>query len=87
MGKQKHDSAITIISGDNVLVETPKEKDEKTIPEEFVIDFISKHHLNRLWEEFVYEKNHPKMQLSAAQVLAMINLPPEEQEHILKTHE
>jgi hypothetical protein len=43
--------------------------------------------LDRLWEEFVYEKNHPKIPLSATEVLAMINLSPEEQEKILKDHE
>jgi hypothetical protein len=43
--------------------------------------------LGHLWEEFLYEKEHPKIPLSASEVLAMINLPPEEQDKILKEHE
>ena len=61
--------------------------DEKTIPDKHIIEFISRHHLGHLWEEFLYEKEHPKIPLSASEVLAMINLPPEEQEKILKEHE
>jgi hypothetical protein len=73
------------------LVETIEqvhsEIDEKTIPDKHIIEFISRHHLGHLWEEFLYEKEHPKIPLSASEVLAMINLPPEEQEKILKEHE
>ena len=61
--------------------------DEKTIPDKHIIEFISRHHLGHLWEEFLYEKEHPKIPLSASEVLAMINLPPEEQDKILKEHE
>ena len=73
------------------LVETIEqvhsEIDEKTIPDKHIIEFISRHHLGHLWEEFLYEKEHPKIPLSASEVLAMINLPPEEQDKILKEHE
>ena len=64
-----------------------QETDEKNIPDEYVLEFISRHHLNSLWAEFVYEKNHPKIPLSARDVWEMIYLSPEEQEKILKEHE
>jgi hypothetical protein len=63
------------------------QSNEKNIPDKYILEFISRHHLNRIWEEFIYEKNHPKIPLSARDVLELINLPPEEQERILKDHE
>jgi hypothetical protein len=73
-----------------VLETTEKSKTEmieKKIPNQYFTEFVSRHHLNRLWDEFVYEKNHPKIPLSAGEVWAMINLAPEEQERIIKEHE
>ena len=67
--------------------QTKSEASEKKIPDEYILEFITRHHLKRLWDEFVYEKNHPKIPLSAGEVWAMINLTPEEQEKILKEHE
>jgi hypothetical protein len=61
--------------------------DEFNINGKYILEFISRHHLNSLWDEFLYEKNHPKTPLSATEVLAMINLSPEEQDQILKDHE
>ena len=78
-------------SGEARLVETLEQveshAEEKTIPDKLILEFISRHHLDHLWEEFLYEKEHPKIPLSASEVLAMINLSPEEQEKILKEHE
>lgn len=78
-------------TGEARLVETlehvESQMDEKTIPDKLILEFISRHHLDHLWEEFLYEKEHPKIPLSASEVLAMINLSPEEQEKILKEHE
>ncbi len=81
----------SIISGYGKVLETTEksktEMIEKKIPDQYFTEFISRHHLNRLWDEFVYEKNHPKIPLSAGEVWAMINLAPEEQERIIKEHE
>jgi hypothetical protein len=74
-----------------VLLETSDKEqnqvNEYNINGKYILEFISRHHLNSLWDEFIYEKNHPKTPLSATEVLAMINLPPEEQDRILKDHE
>ncbi len=82
---------ISIISGYGKVLETTEKSEtemiEKKIPDQYFTEFISRHHLNRLWDEFVYEKNHPKIPLSAGEVWAMINLAPEEQERIIKEHE
>ncbi len=82
---------ISINSGYGKVLETTEksktEMIEKKIPDQYFTEFISRHNLNRLWDEFVYEKNHPKIPLSAGEVWAMINLAPEEQERILKEHE
>ena len=81
----------TIVSGQGRVIEPVQENqtviDENNIPVEFILEFITRHHLNSLWTEFVYEKNHPKIPLSPVEVLAMVNLTPEEQEKILKDHE
>ena len=81
----------TVVSGQGRIIETHQETqtviDENNIPAEFVLEFITRHHLNSIWDEFVYEKNHPKIPLSPVEVLAMVNLTPEEQEKILKDHE
>lgn len=90
MTQQNNSSQKIVVSEDNGTKkrsENQLQNDEKNIPIEYVFEFISKHHLNRLWDEFIYEKRHPKIELSAYEVLAMVNLPPEEQERILKTHE
>ena len=90
MVQQESNSAQTIVSGQGRIIETPQVKqtnDEDKIPAEFILEFIAIHHLNSLWDEFVYEKNHPKIPLSPVEVLAMVNLSPEEQEKILKDHE
>ncbi len=88
---QQHDSKKNSSSGEAILVEVMEEVqsnvDEKTIPDKFMLEFISRHHLGHLWDEFLYEKEHPKIPLSASEVLAMINLSPEEQEKIIKAHE
>jgi hypothetical protein len=91
MGQNTSNSQKPAMSAEARLVETIEqvhsEIDEKTIPDKHIIEFISRHHLGHLWEEFLYEKEHPKIPLSASEVLAMINLPPEEQDKILKEHE
>ena len=91
MGHDTSNSKKPVMSAEARLVETidqvHSEIDEKTIPDKHILEFISRHHLGHLWEEFLYEKKHPKIPLSASEVLAMINLPPEEQEKILKEHE
>jgi len=91
MGQNTSNSQKPVMSAEARLVETIEQVhsdiDEKTIPDKHIIEFISRHHLGHLWEEFLYEKEHPKIPLSASEVLAMINLPPEEQEKILKEHE
>jgi len=88
---QQHDSKKTSMSGEAILVETIEEvqshTDEKTISDKLILEFVSRHHLGHLWEEFLYEKEHPKIPLSASEVLAMVNLSPEEQEKIIKAHE
>ena len=90
MGQQA-DSKKPQMSGEARLVETMEEvqshTEEKTIPDKHILEFIAIHHLEHLWEEFLYEKEHPKTPLSASEVLAMINLSPDEQEKILKEHE
>ena len=86
MGKQEPTKAV---SAEVTLVDAhPEEKieEEKQIPEKHVLEFISRHHLKPLWDEFVEEKAHPKIPLSAKEVLEMINLPPEEQDRIIKAH-
>lgn len=91
MVQQVQDSKKAQMPGEAKLVETMEQVqshvDEKTIPDKLIIEFISRHHLDHLWDEFLYEKEHPKIPLSASEVLAMINLSPEEQEKILKEHE
>ncbi len=91
MGQNTSNSQKPVMSAEARLVETIEqvhsEIDEKTIPDKHIIEFISRHHLGHLWEEFLFEKEHPKIPLSASEVLAMINLSPEEQEKILKEHE
>ena len=91
MAQQSQDSKKPAMSGEARLVETLEQiqehADEKTIPDKHIKEFISIHHLEHLWEEFLYEKEHPKTPLSASEVLAMINLPPEEQDKIIKAHE
>ncbi len=91
MGQEKSNSQKPVMSVEALLVETieqvDSEIDEKTIPDKHIIEFISRHHLGHLWEEFLYEKEHPKIPLSANEVWAMISLSPEEQEKILKEHE
>lgn len=91
MAQQNHNlSQKSKIIGNIVLETSDKDQtqvDEFTVNGKYIIEFISRHHLNSLWDEFIYEKNHPKTPLSATEVLAMINLPPEEQDRILKAHE
>ena len=91
MAQQSNDSKKNTSSGETLLVETMEDVqslvDEKTIPDKLILEFISRHHLGHLWDEFLYEKEHPKIPLSASEVLAMINLSPEEQEKIIKDHE
>ncbi len=91
MGQDASNSNKPAMSGEARLIESMEQiqsqMDEKTIPDKHILEFISRHHLGHLWEEFLYEKEHPKIPLSAGEVLAMINLPPEEQEKILKEHE
>lgn len=83
---QKHEAKVGVVTlvGD---AKNEAKKNEKNIPENLFREFISRHQLTRLWEEFLYEKEHPKIPLSASDVLAMINLSPEEQEKIIKEHE
>lgn len=91
MAQQNHNlSQKSKIIGNIVLETSDKDQtqvDVFTINGKYILEFISRHHLNSLWNEFIYEKNHPKTPLSATEVLAMINLPPEEQDRILKAHE
>jgi len=91
MGQDTSSSKKPVMSGEARLVETIEQVqsqiDEKTIPDKHIIEFISRHHLGHLWEEFLYEKKHPKIPLSASEVWAMISLSPEEQEKIIKAHE
>lgn len=91
MAQQNHNlSQKSKIVGNIVLETSDKDQtqvDEFTINGKYISEFISRHHLNSLWDEFIYEKNHPKTPLSATEVLAMINLPPEEQDRIIKAHE
>ena len=87
MVQQKNEISQKSINSGHVIVETTQSKTEmfeKNFPDQYILEFISRHHLNRLWDEFVYEKNHPKIPLSAGEVWAMINLTPEEQERIIK---
>jgi len=91
MTQQNHNSSHKSKILGNIVLETP-DKDQTQVNEfninsKYILEFISRHHLNSLWDEFIYEKNHPKIPLSATEVLAMINLPPEEQDRILKDHE
>ncbi len=91
MVQQESNSAQTIVSGQGRVIETPQVNqtviDENKIPDKYILEFITCHHLNSLWDEFVYEKNHPKIPLTPVEVLAMVNLSPEEQDQILKDHE
>jgi hypothetical protein len=67
-------------------IEGDSKNEEKKIPEKHILEFISIHHLKPLWDEFIEEKAHPKIPLSAKEVLEMINLSPEEQDRIIKEH-
>lgn len=90
MAQQNHNLSQKSKIVGNILETSDKDQtqvDEFTINGKYILEFISRHHLNSLWDEFIYEKNHPKTPLSATEVLAMINLPPEEQDRILKAHE
>ena len=90
MFKKKDSSQESVMTGEDRLIEDEQSQvkpEEEYVPAKYVEEFIIRHHLDKLWEEFVYEKNHPKIPLSAAEVLGMINLSPEEQEKILKDHE
>ncbi len=91
MAQDTSNSKKPAMSGEARLVESMEQVqsqiDAKTIPDKHILEFISKHHLGHLWEEFLYEKEHPKTPLSAGEVWAMISLSPQEQEKILKEHE
>ncbi len=91
MAQDTSNSKKPAMSGEARLVESMEhihsQMDEKTIPDKHILEFISRHHLGSLWEDFLYEKEHPKTPLSAGQVWAMISLSPQEQEKILKEHE
>ncbi len=91
MGQDTSSSKKPTMSGEARLVESMDEiksqMDEKTIPDKHILEFISRHHMGHLWEEFLYEKKHTKIPLSAGEVWAMISLSPDEQEKILKAHE
>ena len=91
MAQQNHNLSQKSKIVGNIVLETSDNDqthvNEFSINDKYILEFISRHHLNRLWDEFIYEKNHPKTPLSATEVLAMINLPPEEQDRILKAHE
>ena len=91
MGQDASNSKKPTMSGEARLVETIEQVHsqiyEKTIPDKHILEFISRHHLGHLWDEFLYEKEHPKTPLSASEVWAMISLSPDEQEKILKAHE
>jgi hypothetical protein len=85
----KQESAQSVVSAEVTLVESNNDTNRnegKKIPEKYVLEFISRHHLKPLWDEFVEEKAHPKIPLSAKEVLEMINLTPEEQDRIIKAH-
>jgi hypothetical protein len=86
----KQDSSQSVVTAEVTLVDPHAEEstinEEKQIPEKHVLEFISRHHLKPLWDEFVEEKAHPKIPLSAKEVLEMINLTPEEQDRIIKSH-
>lgn len=86
----KQESSQSVVTAEVTLVdahsEEPSKNEEKQIPEKHVLEFISRHHLKPLWDEFVEEKAHPKIPLSAKEVLEMINLTPEEQDKIIKSH-
>lgn len=91
MAQQNHNSSLKSKILDNTVLQTT-DKESTKVNEyntngKYILEFISRHHLNSLWDEFIYEKNHPKTPLSATEVLAMINLPPEEQDQILKDRE
>ncbi len=88
MGDQE--SATSVVSAEVTLIDAhsqESEKAEKQISQKYVLEFISRHHLKPLWDEFIDEKAHPKIPLSAREVLEMINLSPEEQDRIIKSHE
>ena len=91
MAQQNHNSSQKSKILGNIVLETSDNDqthvNEFSINDKYILEFIARHHLNSLWDEFIYEKNHPKTPLSATEVLAMINLPPEEQDRILKAHE
>ena len=86
----KQDSPQSVVTSEVTLVEPHMEdaakNEEKQIPEKHVLEFIAIHHLKPLWDEFIEEKKHPKIPLSAKEVLEMINLSPEEQDKIIKAH-
>jgi len=87
MGDQE--SATSVVSAEVTLIDAHSEESESeiAIPQKYVLEFISRHHLKPLWDEFLDEKAHPKIPLSAREVLEMINLSPEEQDKIIKSHE
>ncbi len=87
MGDQE--SATSVVSAEVTLVDAHSEESESEIPipQKYILEFISRHHLKPLWDEFIDEKAHPKIPLSAREVLEMINLSPEEQDKIIKSHE
>lgn len=85
----KQESPTPVVSAEVTLVDAHAEEsieEETQIPEKHVLEFISIHHLKPLWDEFIEEKKHPKIPLSAKEVLEMINLSPEEQDKIIKAH-
>jgi len=85
----KQDSSNSVVSEVTLVephVDDNSTNEEKQIPEKYVLEFISIHHLKLLWDEFIDEKAHPKIPLSAKEVLEMINLSPEEQDRIIKEH-
>jgi hypothetical protein len=85
----KQESSNSVISAEVKVIDSHLEESlepEKQIPEKHVLEFISRHHLKPLWDDFVEEKVHPKIPLSAKEVLEMINLTPEEQDRIIKAH-
>ena len=85
----KQESSNSVVSAEVTLIDTISEESvetEKQIPEKLVLEFISIHHLKPLWDEFIDEKDHPKIPLSAKEVLEMINLSPEEQDKIIREH-
>ena len=90
MTQNQHSTHKSKIYEEPLLLKTANKQtpgSESEYNPKYVLEFLSKHHLNSLWEAFIYEKNHPKIPLSATEVLAMINLPPDEQDQILKEHE